>query len=88
LSPAERTSCAATQTNVLKECFSAEKVGGHHIDYQTLMNHRPELECRRLILTHINDEMLRQLGSLDVEGAADGKIVVLQPGKINDANSE
>ncbi len=59
------------------ECFSPEKVGGHHIDYQTLMNHRPELECRRLILTHMNDEMLRQFGSLDVEGAEDGKIVVL-----------
>ena len=59
------------------ECFSPEKVGAHHIDYQTLMNHRPELECRRLILTHMNDEMLRQLGSLDVEGAEDGKIVVL-----------
>ena len=59
------------------ECFSPEKVGAHHIDYQTLMNHRPELECRRLILTHMNDEMLLQLGSLDVEGAEDGKIVVL-----------
>jgi ribonuclease BN (tRNA processing enzyme) len=59
------------------ECFSPEKVGGYHIDYQTLMNHRPELECRRLILTHMNGEMLHQLGSLDVEGAEDGKIVVL-----------
>jgi ribonuclease BN (tRNA processing enzyme) len=59
------------------ECFSPEKVGGYHIDYQTLMNHRPELECRRLILTHMNDEMLRQLGNLDVEGAEDGTIVVL-----------
>jgi ribonuclease BN (tRNA processing enzyme) len=59
------------------ECFSPEQVGGHHIDYQTLMNHRPELECRRLILTHMNEEMLRQLGNLNVEGAEDGKIVVL-----------
>ena len=59
------------------ECFSLEKVGGYHIDYQTLMYHRTELECRKLILTHMNDEMLRQLGSLDVEGAEDGQIVVL-----------
>ena len=59
------------------ECFSPERVGAYHIDYQTLMNHRAELECRRLILTHMNDDMLRQLGSLDVEGAEDGKIVVL-----------
>ena len=59
------------------ECSSPEKVGGHHIDYRTLMKHRPELECRRLILTHMNDEMLRQLGNHNVEGAEDGKIVVL-----------
>ena len=59
------------------ECFSPEKVGGYHLDYQTLMNQRTGLECRRLVLTHMNDDMLRQLGSLDVEGADDGKIVVL-----------
>jgi hypothetical protein len=41
------------------------------------MNHRPELEYRRLILTHMNDETLRQLRSIDVEGAEDGKIIVL-----------
>ena len=41
------------------------------------MNHRSELECRRLILTHINYETLRQLGGIDVEGAENGKIIVL-----------
>ena len=59
------------------ECFSPEKVGGYHIDYQTLMNYRTELECRRLILTHMNDDMLHKLGGLDIEGAEDGKTVVL-----------
>ena len=41
------------------------------------MNHRTELGCRRLILTHMNDDMLNKLGSLAFEGAEDGKIVVL-----------
>jgi ribonuclease BN (tRNA processing enzyme) len=59
------------------ECFSPEKRGGHHLDYQTLMDHRTELECRKLILTHMNDDMLHRLGSLDVEWAEDGKVVVL-----------
>jgi ribonuclease BN (tRNA processing enzyme) len=59
------------------ECFSPEGVGAYYIDYQTLMNQRTGLECRRLILTHMNDDMLRQLESLDVEGAEDGKIVGL-----------
>lgn len=59
------------------ECNFFEKDGGQHLDYQTLMDHLPELDCRRLILTHMNDSMLRRLGSLDVEGAEDGKVVVL-----------
>jgi ribonuclease BN (tRNA processing enzyme) len=59
------------------ECFSPEKRGGYHLDYQTLMNHRTELDCRKLILTHMNDDMLHRLGSLDVEGAEDGKVVIL-----------
>jgi ribonuclease BN (tRNA processing enzyme) len=59
------------------ECFSPKKVGGYHVDYQTLVNHWTELECRRLVLTHMNDDMLNKLGSLDIEGAEDGKIVVL-----------
>ncbi len=59
------------------ECNFFEKGAAQHLDYQTLMNHRTELDCRRLILTHMNDGMLRRVGSLDVEGAEDGKIVVL-----------
>jgi ribonuclease BN (tRNA processing enzyme) len=58
------------------ECFSPEKKSGYHLDYQTLTAHRSELECRKLILTHMNDDMLQRLGSLDVEGAHDGKTVV------------
>jgi ribonuclease BN (tRNA processing enzyme) len=59
------------------ECSSLEEGSGYHLDYRTLMDHRTELECRKLILTHMNDDMLHRLGSLDVEGAEDGKIVVL-----------
>jgi ribonuclease BN (tRNA processing enzyme) len=59
------------------ECTSLEKGSGYHLDYRTLMGHRTELECRQLILTHMNDDMLHRLGSLDVEGAEDDKIVVL-----------
>jgi len=59
------------------ECNFFEKGGGQHLDYQTLMDHLPELDCRRLILTHMNDGMLHRVGSLDVEGAEDGKVVVL-----------
>ena len=59
------------------ECNHFEKTGGHHLDYETLMQHRAELGCRRLVLTHMSDEMLEQIHSLDTEGAADGKSYVL-----------
>jgi ribonuclease BN (tRNA processing enzyme) len=59
------------------ECSSLEKGSGYHLDYHTLMDHRTELECHKLILTHMNDDMLRRLRSLDVEGAEDGKTIVL-----------
>jgi ribonuclease BN (tRNA processing enzyme) len=59
------------------ECAFLQKSRRYHLDYQTLVNHRAELECRKLILTHMNDDMLHRLGSLDVEGAEDGKIIAL-----------
>jgi ribonuclease BN (tRNA processing enzyme) len=59
------------------DCYFFEKGNWYHLDYQTIMQHLAELECRRLVVTHMNDEMLHQIKSLDVEGAEDGKSFVL-----------
>ncbi len=59
------------------ECNFFEKGVPNHLDYQTLTDHREELECRRLVLTHMSDEMLRRIENLDAEGAEDGKSFVL-----------
>jgi ribonuclease BN (tRNA processing enzyme) len=59
------------------ECTFFDKEIKYHLNYGTLLDHRAELGCRRLVLTHMNDAMLRQLPSLDVEGAEDGKSYVL-----------
>jgi ribonuclease BN (tRNA processing enzyme) len=59
------------------ECNYWEQEGGYHLDYETLMDHRAELKCRRLILTHMGDAMLSRIQSLDVEGAEDGKSYIL-----------
>jgi ribonuclease BN (tRNA processing enzyme) len=59
------------------ECNFLEKSAGYHLDYRTLMDHRTELQCRRLVLTHMSGEMLRQIQNLEVEGAEDGKSLVL-----------
>ena len=59
------------------ECNFFEESPGGHLDYGTLMEHRAELGCRRLVLTHMGEEMLARLPDLDVEGAEDGKSFVL-----------
>jgi ribonuclease BN (tRNA processing enzyme) len=59
------------------ECNFLEKGVKNHLDYETLMEHRDELDCRRLVLTHMGDAMLRRIQSLDIEGAEDGKSYVL-----------
>ncbi len=59
------------------DCYSFDEYGWYHLDYQTLMEHRTELGCRRLVVTHMNAEMLRRIQTLDVEGAEDGKSFVL-----------
>ncbi len=41
------------------------------------MAHREELECGRLILTHMGDDMLNQLEDIDADLAEDGKTIVL-----------
>jgi ribonuclease BN (tRNA processing enzyme) len=59
------------------ECNYWKQEGGYHLDYETLMDHRAKLKCRRLVLTHMGDAMLSRVQSLDVEGAEDGKSYIL-----------
>ena len=59
------------------EAYFFEKRIKYHLDYQTLMEHRRELGCRRLILTHMNDDMLGRLQGTETECAEDGKRIVL-----------
>ena len=52
------------------EAYYYEKRLRYHLDYQTLMRHRPTLKCKRLILTHMSSDMLSRVGELDVEDGA------------------
>ncbi len=54
-----------------------EKAVKFHLDYQTLMTHRGELSCKRLILTHMNSDMIERAGTLEVECAEDGMVLEL-----------
>ena len=43
-----------------------------HLSYQTLVRRRADFECKRMILTHMGDEVLDRLDSLEIESASDG----------------
>ena len=49
----------------------------NHINYRTLMAHRAELKCKRLILTHMGEEILSRLEEIEPEVAEDGMEVIL-----------
>ena len=59
------------------EAYFFDKKIKFHMDYATLMRHRPEFGCRRLVVTHMADDMLARLHHLEVETAEDGKRIVL-----------
>ncbi len=59
------------------EAYFFEKKIKYHLDYRTLQAQRGRLDCRRVILTHMSDDMLRRLQGLDIDWAEDGKCVVV-----------
>jgi ribonuclease BN (tRNA processing enzyme) len=59
------------------EAYTFDRKLTYHLDYQTLLAHRQDLDCRRLLMTHLSDDMLGRLAALDIEAAADGKVITL-----------
>jgi ribonuclease BN (tRNA processing enzyme) len=57
------------------EAYTFERKLRYHLAYQTLMDHRVALGCRRLVLTHLSEDMLSRLASLEVEIASDGLVL-------------
>lgn len=59
------------------ESYSFDRRMRFHLNYQDLINKREELGCQRIILTHMNEEMLGRLDELDLECAEDGLMIEL-----------
>jgi ribonuclease BN (tRNA processing enzyme) len=59
------------------EAYFFEKKIKYHLNYQTLRGQRGRIECQRVILTHMSQDMLSHAGEVEFECAEDGKIVVL-----------
>ena len=59
------------------EAYYFDKKIKYHLDYRTILDQLPRLGCRRIILTHMSQDLLSRLGEVSVEWAEDGKKVVL-----------
>ena len=54
------------------EAYTFERRIKFHLDWATLAAHRAALDCGRMIVTHMSEDMLARLPDLDVEAARDG----------------
>jgi ribonuclease BN (tRNA processing enzyme) len=54
------------------EAYYYDKKVKYHVSYQTILAQRQALDCRRLIVTHMSDDMLGRLADIEVEWAEDG----------------
>jgi ribonuclease BN (tRNA processing enzyme) len=59
----------------IAEAYYYDKIVKNHLSLKTLEARLPEINAKRLILTHMSDDMLRRLETLDYTAASDGMIV-------------
>jgi ribonuclease BN (tRNA processing enzyme) len=57
------------------EAYHYDKVVKNHLSLKTLEAHLAEIKPKRLILTHMSDDMLGRIETLDYTAASDGMIV-------------
>ena len=61
----------------IAEAYYYDKIVKNHLSLKTLEAHLPEINAKKLILTHMSDDMLGRLGSLPYIAANDGMTVEL-----------
>jgi ribonuclease BN (tRNA processing enzyme) len=61
----------------IAEAYYYDKVVKNHLSLKTLEAHLAEIKPKRLILTHMSDDMLGRLETLDYTAASDGMIISL-----------
>lgn len=59
------------------EAYFFDKKVPYHLDYETLRAKRDQLECERIVITHMGEEMLARLGEVDLEAADEGAVIAL-----------
>jgi ribonuclease BN (tRNA processing enzyme) len=61
----------------IAEAYYYDKLVKNHLSLKTLEAHLPEINAKRLVLTHMSDDMLARLGELPYTAAEDGMAVEL-----------
>jgi len=59
----------------IAEAYMYDKVVKNHLSLKTLEAHLAEIKPKRLVLTHMSDDMLGRLDTLDYTTASDGMVV-------------
>jgi ribonuclease BN (tRNA processing enzyme) len=62
---------------LISECYSFDAKPKFHLDYQTLCSHLGKLRAKRVLLTHMGEEMLAKLAGVTVDAAEDGQLIEL-----------
>jgi len=61
----------------LCECYTWEPKARNHLDYQTILQRQGELGCKRIVLTHMGEEMLSRTSEVAFECAEEGATLVV-----------
>jgi ribonuclease BN (tRNA processing enzyme) len=61
----------------IAEAYYYDKIVKNHLSLKTLEAHLPEINAKRLVLTHMSEDMLARLGELPYLAAHDGMAVEL-----------
>jgi ribonuclease BN (tRNA processing enzyme) len=62
---------------LIAEAYFYDREVAHHLDYRTLAAHLDAIGPKRLVITHMSDEMLARADSLGCDFAEDGKSIEL-----------
>jgi ribonuclease BN (tRNA processing enzyme) len=61
----------------IAEAYMYDKVVKNHLSLTTLEQHLPEIDAKRLVLTHMSDDMLSRMPDLPYTAAEDGMVVAV-----------
>jgi ribonuclease BN (tRNA processing enzyme) len=62
---------------LISECYSFDAAPKFHLNYKTLQSRIRELDPKRILLTHMSEQMLAKLDEVTIDAAEDGQLLEL-----------